>query len=160
MAACKDNLALFGIKTQSCWLCMSVILTLVSARLAHRRAGKRRSRTWQKDAGHGPSRSLLASLAHAITFLLPTLFHHPSSPLPAGALVEGAVGNAPVPSSTLLVRGSGGPRTASPAPQSHAAFTPSLPLTGGKHPETSPLVARSPFPAPATGEEKAASNTA
>lgn len=28
MAASKDNSALFGLKTQSCWFCMSVILTL------------------------------------------------------------------------------------------------------------------------------------
>lgn len=122
MAVSKDNLALFGIKTQSCWLCMSVVLTL----------GVSSAGTWQ---GREEDEPYLTEGRRTRSLPVPTHLSHTCNYFPTTYTVSPSFLSTPsmdfggghsqqhsrVP--TLLVRTSRQPRTASPAkgtPEPHS----------------------------------------
>lgn len=153
MAASKDNLALFEIQTQSCWLYMSVILTLgvSSAGMSQGREKKE-----QREERHGPSPAS-PLLSHTHNYFPTTSTVSPSFPSTPSRDFSGECGQQ-CPRHHRA-HSLWGPAEDPELLPSTTAFIPILP-TRGEHPEMSSVVACSPFPVPMTGKEKAASSAA
>lgn len=133
----------------------------MSAQLAHRGGGGT-APDRGREGGCSPFPSLPTALTQVITFPPPTPFPHSSSPLPAGTLLEDAVGSSPAPPEHTPCPGQQKTQTCFPCEGRPRAkqHSPHPPARQQGAPRNIPLVARSPFAVPRTGKEKAASTAA